>query len=163
MSTLYVDTINEKTSGNGVQIDGHVMFIKTAELAGDTSAVSTSTSYTNTGLTITIPQADVDKCSKLLIVATGAIRINKNTHAFADFRLQRTAPTTTNYKVSEVGVVSGGTEVYDQVAIHEVDDDLTSADHTYVVQFRKAFGNSTYAGNIFYKNMGWNITVMGIA
>ena len=25
MSTLYVDTINEKTSGNGVQIPGHVI------------------------------------------------------------------------------------------------------------------------------------------
>ena len=25
MSTLYVDTINEKTSGNGVQIPGHVV------------------------------------------------------------------------------------------------------------------------------------------
>ena len=27
MSTLFVDTINEKTSGNGIQIPGHVVQI----------------------------------------------------------------------------------------------------------------------------------------
>ena len=29
MSTLYVDTITEKTSGNGVQIPGHVVQVQT--------------------------------------------------------------------------------------------------------------------------------------
>ena len=28
MSTLFVDTINEKTSGNGVDIPGHVLQVK---------------------------------------------------------------------------------------------------------------------------------------
>lgn len=51
MSTIYVDTINEKTSGNGVQIPGHT--VQSAygvlrpgrDFSGDTSI--TSTSYTN--------------------------------------------------------------------------------------------------------------------
>ena len=37
MSTMYVDTINEKTSGNGVQIPGHV--IQTVYVESTTSAV----------------------------------------------------------------------------------------------------------------------------
>ena len=37
MSTVYVDTINEKTSGNGVQIPGHV--IQTVYVESTTSAV----------------------------------------------------------------------------------------------------------------------------
>ena len=39
MSTLYVDTINEKTSGNGVQIPGHVVQVVSAEKT-DTMTIS---------------------------------------------------------------------------------------------------------------------------
>ena len=142
---------------------GFASYVNNATLAADSSAVSTSTTFTGSGATITIPSATVANLSKIIIIATGAVRINKNTHAFADFRLQRTAPSAVNYQTSQVGVVSGGTEVYQQVAINEVDTSLGTGDHTYEVYFRKAEGNSSYAGNIYYKNKGWTITVIGIA
>tara|TARA_B100001093_G_C26546727_1_gene892686 strand:- start:196 stop:723 length:528 start_codon:yes stop_codon:yes gene_type:complete len=41
MSTLFVDTINEKTSGNGVQIPGHVVQVVSAEKT-DTQQISGS-------------------------------------------------------------------------------------------------------------------------
>ena len=44
MSTLYVDTINEKTSGNGVQIPGHVVQVKRFEPPVTSASV---TNYVN--------------------------------------------------------------------------------------------------------------------
>ena len=44
MSTLYVDTINEKTSGNGVQIPGHVVQVTPISLT-NTQYSSSSTSW----------------------------------------------------------------------------------------------------------------------
>jgi len=52
MSILKVDTINEKTSGNGVAIPGHVIQVVTA--ASTTETFTTSTSFVNTSLSVTI-------------------------------------------------------------------------------------------------------------
>ena len=52
MSTLFVDTINEKTSGNGVEIPGHVVQVVHAT---DTNGFqTTSSSFVDTGLSATI-------------------------------------------------------------------------------------------------------------
>ena len=70
MSTLFVDTINEKTSGNGIKIPGHVVQVQTY-LDNSTSAFQTSSgSYvTSAGnlpsLSITPKYSD----SKILIIA----------------------------------------------------------------------------------------------
>ena len=55
MSTLYVDTINEKTSGNGVQIPGHVVQVQRVQNTGiDTSLASaTFTNFFTFNLTAT--------------------------------------------------------------------------------------------------------------
>jgi hypothetical protein len=53
MSTLYVDTINEKTSGNGVQIPGHVVQVVQSTW-GQVNSNITSSSFTATGHTVTI-------------------------------------------------------------------------------------------------------------
>ena len=50
MSILKVDTINEKTTGNGVHIDGHV--VQASLNKSNTYVSSTSTSWTSTGLEI---------------------------------------------------------------------------------------------------------------
>ena len=52
MSTLYVDTINEKTSGNGVYIPGHVVQIVKDTLSSNFE--STSTSNVDTGMSVTV-------------------------------------------------------------------------------------------------------------
>jgi len=56
MSTLYVDTITEKTSGNGVQIPGHVVqfvYSPRTSLASGVSG-STSSSFIDSGVSATI-------------------------------------------------------------------------------------------------------------
>ena len=61
MSTLFVDTINEKTSGNGILIPGHVVNIHNI-LKTDTQT-STSSSWVDiTGLSITFtPKSSTNK------------------------------------------------------------------------------------------------------
>ena len=53
MSTLFVDTINEKTSGNGVAIPGHVVQVVTADVGG-TAVTTTSSSHVTSGKSATI-------------------------------------------------------------------------------------------------------------
>lgn len=52
MSILKVDTINEKTSGNGVQIAGHVVQVVTGTITSETQV--TSNTLVDTGLSVTI-------------------------------------------------------------------------------------------------------------
>jgi len=60
MSTLKVDTISEKTSGNGVQIPGHVIQVVQGTLG--TKATSASSSFVATGLSVSItPQSSTSK------------------------------------------------------------------------------------------------------
>ena len=63
MSTLKVDTINEKTTGNGVQIAGHV--IQTVFVNDSNEFSSTSTSFVDTNLTATITPKSAS--SKILV------------------------------------------------------------------------------------------------
>ena len=63
MSILKVDTINEKTSGNGVYVPNHT--IQTVRTGYSTYANTTSTSFVATGLTATITPTSTS--SKILI------------------------------------------------------------------------------------------------
>ena len=67
MSILKVDTINEKTSGNGVAIPGHV--IQTVHQPYATSIATSSTSFVTTGHSLTITPKK--SSSKILISVQG--------------------------------------------------------------------------------------------
>ena len=47
MSILKVDTINEKTSGNGVAIPGHAIHIERVVIAADITVTTSGTTYTD--------------------------------------------------------------------------------------------------------------------
>ncbi len=65
MSTLYVDTITEKTLGNGVQIAGHVVQVVFGTLSSSYS--NSAGSFTATGLTATItPSSSSNKVYVIL-------------------------------------------------------------------------------------------------
>ena len=66
MSTLYVDTITEKTVGNGVQIPGHVVQVVSNIVTGQQTFSSTSPTASNLSLSITPKYSN----SKLLIMIT---------------------------------------------------------------------------------------------
>ena len=85
MSTLFVDTINEKTSGNGVAIPGHV--IQFAHHKWSTASTSTSTSLSDvsgSSFTFTAKQAN----SKLYILTDASItQTRTSTNAFGRYEL----------------------------------------------------------------------------
>jgi len=84
MSTLYVDTINEKTSGNGVQIAGHVVQVQSSILSSKVSTTSLEPTYVDTGLSVSItPKFST---SKILIVSSLMVA---NQATFSFFRLLR--------------------------------------------------------------------------
>tara|TARA_R100001440_G_scaffold75636_1_gene103376 strand:+ start:592 stop:1086 length:495 start_codon:yes stop_codon:yes gene_type:complete len=66
MSTLFVDVINEKTSGNGVLIPGHSAQV--LQQVYSTFTTFTSNSYTDTGITLSITPKSTS--SKILIIAS---------------------------------------------------------------------------------------------
>ena len=73
MSILKVDTINEKTSGNGVAIPGHVVQIVSTNLAESHSYSSASTAETNI-LTLNItPKFNT---SKVLVLCNLGLYLN---------------------------------------------------------------------------------------
>ena len=90
MSTLFVDTINEKTSGNGVQIPGHVLQVvqaRTTSLFTHTAGAGTySSNITNLEAIITPKSAS----SKILIICdVFGSTANNNYTALWDARLMR--------------------------------------------------------------------------
>ena len=97
MSTLYVDTINEKTSGNGIIIPGHVVQVKHQEFATNTT-ISTQAAWTDTGLTqtITVGQgnkvlANCDLCSGQLNGASNMgmyIRLLEGSNVFSSQHIE---------------------------------------------------------------------------
>jgi len=99
MSTLFVDTITEKTSGNGVAIAGHVVqVVHSADATTDVNI--TSASFTHTGLTAQItPQYSNSKI--LVIVSQQARQLISGTGSMtSDIRLYRdgSAVTGTNQR-----------------------------------------------------------------
>ena len=78
MSTLYVDKITEKTSGNGVQIPGHVVQVVNAAYSTGVTLSATGGAI-ETGLAATItPKFST---SKILILANQNIQVNGSSYA----------------------------------------------------------------------------------
>ena len=86
MSTLFVDTINEKTTNNGVYIPGHVIQVVTSTTSTEASA--TTTSYVDTGLSASITPASTS--SKILVLVNQAVYSFATTfNAIGGVRLMR--------------------------------------------------------------------------
>ena len=77
MSTLSVDTITEKSTGNGVQISGHV--IQVQQTTGTTSVTTTSAGWTNGAFSVIITPKSTS--SKILVMYNiWAIIYGQNKH-----------------------------------------------------------------------------------
>jgi hypothetical protein len=148
MSTLYVDTINEKTSGNGVYIPGHVVQVVSATKTDTFS--TTSTSYTDiTGFSVNI--TPTSSSSKILVSATlttGGTNYNAYLSLVRDTTAiglptgtgNRPVSTTTSY-----GYTSNTWEIKNTV-MDFLDSPSTTSSITYKVQ---VFAQS---GGVFYLN-----------
>ena len=127
MSTILVDNINEKTSGNGVDIPGHVLQVVEAEFSTQTDI--SSTSYADSGLSVSI--TPTSSSSKILVIT--------NVHCFIN-----------GTGLIGVNVVRGSTQIVEAnkalgfadnsstvAALTKLDSPSTTSATTYKVQIKK--------------------------
>ncbi len=160
MSTLKVDSLIEKTSGNGVHIAGHVIQVVNASYG--TQANSSSSAFTDTGLTATI--TPYSSSSKILISAniTGVRKLSNNT--FVQLRLVRNSSGLIHIESSAGRDGTTGDNAVGGVATSYLDSPVTTSATTYKVQFSSANNNAEVvvqvAGNTASTS---TITLMEIA
>ena len=153
MSILKVDTINEKTSGNGVHIAGHIVQIQSAQASGG-SGQSTSTSYVDTGLSVSItPKFATSKIIVITNQSVGATKNSSTSNARIDIKLFETGSGTIIADGRYLGTdyqTSGNFSIYHNQ--HGVFQCSNTNQLTFKSQVRPANGASNAAAAVFY---GW--------
>lgn len=135
MSILKVDTINEKTTGNGVQIANHV--IQVVHNTTSTEVVITSGSHVDTGLSASITPTSTS--NKILVTVTIQLRLqsNANQDSGAGWKLLRGSTalrtTPTNYNNYVYGGSTNG-EFRGTESFSFLDSPATTSATTYKVQ-----------------------------
>jgi len=159
---LTATSITSGTLADGIFASDSILFIQESVLPIDgTVASDPGSGFADaTGVTITVPAADVNECSKLIVTMSGQMRIDKATHAYGGVRITRTAPSTVNGATMHLGVVSGGTEVYNCFVPMMVDESLSNADHTYKLEYSGL--SATYSSTMYPRNGQTVITVLGV-
>ena len=160
MSILKVDTINEKTSGNGVAIPGHIIQVVQGVKTGQTSTGSSS--YVDTGLSgVITPKFS---SSKVLVLVSQPLMLS----------IATTAAREAYYNIvrGSTSLIEGGTQfdlthsaAYNSqgwaACLNFLDSPSTTSATTYKTQFRVSGGTSdVYAG---YGGTSGTITLMEIA
>tara|TARA_R110000764_G_scaffold24023_1_gene58151 strand:+ start:537 stop:1082 length:546 start_codon:yes stop_codon:yes gene_type:complete len=148
MSTLKVDSLVEKTSGNGVHIPGHVIQVVNAEKLNTASTNSTLPSWVDTGLSCTITPKFND--SKIIVTVDVALGIT--TASYNYFRVVRNIGGGSYSMISEADTPGSRTAIhgmeYDtdnqgQVKLqtfNHLDSPATTSAVIYKVQFASSGG-----------------------
>jgi hypothetical protein len=139
MSILKVDTINEKTSGNGVHIPGHV--IQVVEGTTTTQLAHNSTSYAATSITASITPTSTS--SKILVTVTSNLESN-SAGEFGWYSIHRGS---TNIAESQIGQSSGtsGSPI-SPICIQKLDAPSTTSAVTYALYIKRT--SATIVANI---------------
>ena len=146
MSTLVVDTINEKTSGNGVEIPGHVIQVVHAT---DTNGFGAeSGSFVDTGLSATI--TPTSSSSKILVTYSASTGVNTAARMML-FNLVRGStnigqPDTVQSFSSTRTIYVSGTDNSHQVHFEVYDSPATTSATTYKVQCRVNGSGTIFVG-----------------
>ena len=147
MSTLYVDTINEQTTGNGIYIPGHVVQVeqvRTTALFTHTAGSPTwSSNITNLEVTLTPKSTS----SKILIFANVFAATASNSYpALWQVRLMRGSTVVAtnflrNHQSASADNASGG----GSTASTFLDSPATTSSITYGLQIRQRISGSSLA------------------
>ena len=159
MSILKVDTINEKTSGNGVVIPGHVIQVVNGSI-GNSDLTLSSASWADIGLSSAITPSSTS--SKIIVTASFQIRIlgTANATIRGGVKLLRDSTSVWNssgYDETQQ-IRESGTEWNDTVSFRFIDSPSTTSSTTYKVQgYAKAgsfrFYNNTRGGQIILEEI----------
>jgi hypothetical protein len=143
MSTLYVDTINEKTSGNGVQIPGHVVQVVSAAY-NTTVTLSTTSSAVETGLAATItPKSNT---SKILVLVNQNIQVSGSGYARIVLRKGTIASSTIMAIMSSPeGYTNSADESINTIPMCYEDSPATTSATRYFCSMELLAGTTMYA------------------
>ena len=157
MSNLNVDSITEKTTGNGVHIAGHVVQTVTNAFTDITTITTYGTTYTDvTNATITITPKHSN--SKILIMPNIVFYLSKTTtYVYGGFRLLRgsstvVAPTNSTdgngaYDYGAGFPSSGAVQFSSRHCGHHVDTPATTSATTYKFQAMNYASGRTFRVN----------------
>ena len=160
MSTLFVDTINEKTSGNGISIPGHV--VQFARLSSWSQLNASSTSAWTDGASLSITPKYSDSLILVTFTFHGRLKGSGGAEARGGFRLLRDSTVIANTVESRetMHLNHNGTEFEAIVTMTAVDAPATTSSVTYKNQGRLLNGSNIYQ---FASNYGGAFTAMEIA
>ena len=160
MSTILVDTINEKTSGNGVAIPGHV--VQLARLSSWSLLDATSTSAWTDGASLSITPKYSDSLILVTFTFHGRLKGTANTETRGGFRLLRDSTVIANTIETRetMHITHAGTEFEAIITMTAVDAPATTSSVTYKNQGRLLGGSNIYQ---FPSTYGGAFTAMEIA
>ena len=162
MSTLYVDTINEKTTGNGIIIPGHVIQVVT--VSTQTQESTTSNTMVDSALTATITPKS--SSNKIFVVASVQGLYNNTNNSAAAITIVRgstdLAASGVNYGMSYIYASSGGGIVGGNTPCI-LDSPATTSATTYKVQYCRSAAIGTGTAYISVANTTSSLTLMEIA
>lgn len=154
MSILKVDTINEKTSGNGVAIPGHVVQVQQYYDATTAHVTTTSTSFVASGITKSI----TPKYSDSLIIIQSNISMAYAVNWFtAQMYLNGSAMSGSN--VYHVGYIDAAHNAYGPL-IMQAQHQCTSTSALNFEIYYKSQGSTAY---ITHENASAALTLWEIA
>ena len=159
MSQLYVNAITEKTSGNGVQIPGHVIQVVTSTTS--TEVTNNTTSEVATGLSASITPSS--SSSKVFALVTLPIQLGSNSgNIEVDYNLKR-GSTVIAFNRAMVNVNAIVHEKR-EVSISKLDSPSTTSATTYSVTFKENSQVGRYGSTmVCTNNTTATLTLMEIA
>ena len=138
MSTLKVDSLVEKTSGNGVHIPGHV--IQVVQSTRTTETASTSTTFSNTGLSLSItPKNNTSKIMVMFSLGSSGVN-NTAAESRGYFRLMRDSTEIYIMDVRAYDYGGSGSIDFGVYAQSYLDSPATASSVTYSIQQRSSTG-----------------------
>ena len=163
-STLYVDNLIEKTSGNGVHIPGHVLQV--VEGSTNTPNSTSSTSAVNSGLDATI--TPLSATSKILVAASFPHHCveepGTDVQAYLFLKRLISGGSDTELAATISGDHTGNasrSDAWSSVHMQCLDSPTTTTSITYRVQHR--VGNGGWQSTCMVSNNRGSITLMEIA
>ena len=166
MSTLFVDTINEKTSGNGIKIPGHVVQVVRLTSWSEVTNTNSSSFADNQTINITPQYSD----SLIYVCFSGHARLKgtANNEMRAGWRIIRDGSTVVSNSASSVetmhGAVPSGVaaEIDNPVIMAAFDLPSTTSQVEYKLQ-GKIHSSHTSNIRLFGSTFGGAIYAMEIA
>ena len=144
MSILKVDTINEKTSGNGVAIPGHVIQVVSSEKTDTSSTSTTVPTFTDTGLSCTITPKFNN--SKILVQVNIGLGISQS--VFNTMRVVR------NIAGGSFSMISAADSASNRTAAHACVYDLDNQGMVYMQDFIHLDSPATTSAVIYKAQFG---------